>query len=228
MNYIGNELEFFKDAVNWKDYYSSKLKKHIKGNVLEVGAGIGINSNYLCNKSVVSWTFLEPDSELCREIKKNTSLAVAQEIIVGTIEDVKDDKFDTIIYIDVLEHIEDSEKEIIRLKKKLKDNGKLLILVPAYQFLFNEFDEKLGHFRRYNKRILTQEINGELTKKELYYLDSMGFFASLMNRFFLKESEIKQQQVLFWDKILVRISRIVDVVVFRSFGKSLIGVYEKI
>ena len=71
-NYIGNELELFKNATNWKKYFSSIIAEYIHGDVLEVGAGIGINTNYLVNNSKISSiTCIEPDPTLCLQIKKN-------------------------------------------------------------------------------------------------------------------------------------------------------------
>lgn len=107
--YIGNELDLFKNACNWKLYFSSKIKKHIIGDVLEVGSGIGANTEYLIknNNKISSITCLEPDELLCANIKTTHSIGnvKATEIINGTIKLI-DQKYDTIIYIDVLEHIE--------------------------------------------------------------------------------------------------------------------------
>ncbi len=229
-NYIGNELDLFKDATNWKRYFSGKINNFIKGDVLEVGAGLGANTFFLSRniKNINSITCLEPDKNLCDKIRLNNSHSLFQikEIINGTIE-IIEDYYDTIIYIDVLEHIEDSKKEIEQIKKKLKKNGHLIILVPAFNFLFSEFDKKIGHYRRYNKKMLNEEINNELVTKKLFYLDSMGFIASLMNKIILKKDNPSRQNIEFWDKILVNFSKFFDLLIFFKFGKSLVGIYEK-
>ena len=228
--YIGDELQLFKNAKNWKAYFSSKIRPYIRGDVLEVGAGIGSNTKFLAkeNHEISSWSLLEPDANLASEIKPNVdSLNLNQvSIINGTIDYLNDKTYDTIIYIDVLEHIENTASEIEKIKKCLRLNGFLIILVPSYNFLFSNFDKRIGHFRRYNKSLLCRQINNELSTEKLFYLDSMGFFASLMNKFFLKKELPSQKNINFWDNYLVKLSMLFDILFFKKFGKSLIGIFR--
>jgi ubiquinone/menaquinone biosynthesis C-methylase UbiE len=228
-NYIGNELELFKNATNWKKYFSSIIAEYIHGDVLEVGAGIGINTNYLVNnRKISSITCIEPDPTLCLQIKKNhkESNIRTSEIINGTIENTNK-TFDTIIYIDVLEHIENSKNEIDRITRKLNKGGNLIILVPAFNFLYSEFDKKIGHYKRYDKKLLRFEINKKLNEKKLIYLDSLGFFASLTNKLILKKSTPTEKNIRLWDKKLIPITKLTDKLICNTFGKSLIGIYQK-
>jgi len=228
--YQGSELELFQYAVGWKKYFSYYLKPHIKGSVLEVGAGIGETTRYLHNGHQ-AWLSLEPDYNLAKVIKnkvKDDLLPGSISVMEGNIFDLpKDKRFDTIIYIDVLEHIENDYKELGRVISHLNIGGHLIILVPAYQFLFNEFDSAIGHYRRYNKELLKTKIPSDLSQIELFYLDSMGLGASLFNKFFLKQSTPSKNQILFWDQYLIPLSKIMDILTFRSFGKSLLGVWQK-
>ncbi len=228
MEYIGNELELFEHANNWKKYYAKNISKHIKGNVLEVGAGIGANTKFLITNDVTSWTYVEPDTSLFSKIElKNSQIITDQKFINGTIDDVNDTNYDCIIYIDVLEHIEFPKQEIQKIKDKLSKNGKLIILVPAYQTLFSEFDEKIGHFRRYNKKMLQEHINHELKTLELFYLDSVGLLASIANKYILKKETPSIENVYFWDKKLIPCSKISDQLIGKKMGKSLIGIFQK-
>ena len=226
--YIGNELDLFRNATNWKKYFSSKIIDYIHGDVLEVGAGIGINTFYLLEQTKIkSISCLEPDPNLCLQIQENhaKNKIKAIEIINGTIE--KTNKtYDTIIYIDVLEHINESKKEIDLVLDKLNSGGNLIILVPAFNFLYSEFDEKIGHFRRYDKKLLRYEINKKLKEKKLFYLDSLGFFASLTNKLILKKNTPSKENIHFWDKKLIPITKFSDKLVFNTFGKSLVGIYQ--
>lgn len=229
--YIGNELELFKEAHNWKKYYSSKIIPFIKGDVLEVGAGIGETTKVLFNNNVDSWTCLEPDPVLVSEIKSKIDTGYISKntfLVTGIITDLEKDKlFDTIVYIDVLEHIENDSEEFKKAINKLKPNGHLIILVPAYYFLFNEFDKAIGHYRRYNKKMLKKlEIN-EIKRKKLFYLDSLGLIASLANKCFLKQENPTLKQVKMWDNLIIPFSKIFDILAFYSAGKSLIGVWKK-
>lgn len=225
--YIGNELQLFAKATNWKQYYAKYLRSHIKGDVLEVGAGIGGTTTILCDGTQRSWTCLEPDAEMAQQME----LVVKKEcchIVVGTIDDLpQGSKFDTIMYIDVIEHIEDDRAEILRAFQCLKPQGKLIILVPAHQWLFSPFDKEIGHFRRYNKSMLRAIIPTSLQKMSLFYLDSVGMFASMANKWFLKQPYPTSDQIHFWDKTMLPLSKILDPAIFHCLGKSLIGVWKK-
>ena len=59
-SYIGSELELFASATNWKKYFSKKLRPYITGNVIEVGAGLGSSTTYLCNYDYPHWLCLGP------------------------------------------------------------------------------------------------------------------------------------------------------------------------
>ena len=57
--------------------------------------------------------------------------------------------FDSIVYIDVLEHIKDDSAEIAAATARLRSNGTLVVLSPAHAWLFSAFDAAVGHYRRY-------------------------------------------------------------------------------
>jgi SAM-dependent methyltransferase len=230
--YIGKELELFKHAVVWKKYYGKILKPYIKGNVLEVGAGNGSTTGNLCNESFLYWICLEPDLTLFEnlrqkiEAKELPSCCYAVNGIISHLQ--KDIKFDTILYIDVIEHIENASAELEQAKELLADDGYLIVLVPAHQFLYSAFDKAIGHYRRYNKKSLLAEIPSRLRLQRLFYLDSIGQLASLANKFFLRQDYPTQRQINFWDSVIVPISKVTDRVTNYSLGKTLTGIWKKV
>ena len=229
--YVGDELSIFKDAVNWKKYWYNSVKHFIKGDLLEVGAGIGVNTNLILqnNTDVRSIIAIEPDKSLANQILGNIQGNSSKVTVLnGFLDDLSpDQKFDSIIYIDVLEHIEHDHEEINKAKLHLKDGGYLIILVPAYNFLFSPFDKAIGHYRRYDKEMLINVIPNDLSTENIFYLDSLGAFASLVNKLILKRAYPTKNQILKWDRVIVPTSKIIDKLVFNSFGKSLIGVWSK-
>lgn len=229
--YIGNELTIFKDAVNWKQYWYNSISKFISGDVLEIGAGIGINTNLLLqnHSDIRSITSIEPDKILSDQILDNIKGDTSKVVVLNQyLEDLSTDKkFDTIIYIDVIEHIKDDSSELSKAKSHLKEGGLLIILVPAYNFLFSPFDDAIGHYRRYNRKMLINAIPDDLSMLKLFYLDSLGLCASLLNKFVLKQSYPTKSQIQKYDKLIVPISRITDRLILNSFGKSLVGIWKK-
>ena len=230
--YIGNELHIFMKAVNWKKYWSSKVSPYIKGDVLEVGAGIGANTQYIARdfKDISRLVCIEPDANLSANIINDLPKSQIEKIEIKNcyLKDMDSSvKFDTILYIDVIEHIEFDADEVELAKSYLKEGGHLIILVPAYNYLFSEFDKAIGHYRRYNKRMLLTSGGKGLTKVKLFYLDSVGVILSFTNKILLKQGSPTMRQILFWDRLIVPISKIVDYIVFHAFGKSLVGIWRK-
>ncbi len=232
IDYIGNELELFKDAVNWKAYYKSAIDQYIHGDVCEVGAGIGGTTAALLNDKVLTWLAVEPDENLSSKIPeeiKGHDYAAKVTVLHGILDDIDIEKqFDAILYIDVIEHIESDKVEFQKAFERLRPGGNLIILVPAFNFLYNPFDKAIGHFRRYNKSMLRALAPDNNTDEVfLKYYDSMGFFASCANKFFINKSTPSKGNISMWDNLLVPFSKLVDPLLFRSFGKSLIGVWQK-
>ncbi len=228
-SYIGKELELFQYAKNWKNYLKKKISPHLKGHVLEIGAGMGSNTKILSqsNPNITSWTCLEPDEKLAKQIDKQ--IKGLSRVIVGTSSDLKEtDQFDTVVYLDVIEHISDEASELKRISDFLKPNGKLIVVSPAHQKLFSEFDRKIGHYRRYSKNSLLAVVPDCLKIEKIEYLDCLGFFLSLGNRLLFKISEPSKTQILFWDRVIVRVSFYVDPLVRHRFGRSIIGIWRKL
>ena len=75
--------------------------------------------------------------------------------MVGTLDTLDASQtFDCLLYIDVLEHIADDAGEVRRAAGRLEPGGSLVILCPAHQFLFSDFDHAIGHYRRYNAAMM--------------------------------------------------------------------------
>ena len=228
--YIGNELDLFEQATVWKNYYGHFLKPYLKGKVLEVGAGIGGTTSVLCDGIQEKWLCLEPDPGLYARLEtkiKNGQLPTCCYSIKGTTGDLPaSEKFNAIIYIDVIEHIEKDAEELARAKTLLADQGYLIVLVPAHQFLYNEFDKAIGHYRRYNKKMLAAAAPEGIQLRRIRYLDSFGLIASLMNKYFLKQDYPTAKQINFWNRYIVPVSKPIDFILNYNAGKTVVGVWQ--
>jgi hypothetical protein len=127
----------------------------------------------------------------------------------------------------VIEHISQDSVELQKASRLLKSGGHIIILVPAHNYLFSEFDKSIGHFRRYNKKMLLDRIPNELKKIDLRYLDSVGLFASLANKWVLKQNYPNFKQIKFWDSYIIPVSKLIDALLFYSIGKTVVGVWKK-
>ncbi len=233
-SYIGSELELFRHADNWKAYYGSILQPFLGMDVLEVGAGIGGTTAALCQDYAhASWTCLEPDGNFCSDIESlidGKKLPAFCEVRVGTLAVLPhSQRYDTILYIDVLEHIEQDLAELENAARRLKPGGHLVVLAPAHQFLFSPFDQAVGHYRRYSRASLQaltpagQGLNITMNR----YLDACGVCLSLANKFVLKKENPSKENIRLWDSYVVPLSRVIDPLLRYRLGKSVLTVWQK-
>ena len=230
-SYLGKELDLFSKAKNWKNYWKKEIDPYLGSNILDVGSGIGSNLELLWTNSS-QWVCLEPDNKFLSRIENIRNKIKANDsvkIIGGNLDSLKIPKesFDTIIYIDVLEHILEDKKELLNATFYLKPGGHLIILSPAFQFLYSPFDKAVGHYRRYTKKTLENlsPWNCKIVKSN--YLDSIGCLASLINKLFLRRSNPSISQINFWDKKIIPLSYFFDRLFLNSFGRSLYFVWKK-
>jgi SAM-dependent methyltransferase len=231
LTYVGTELDLFAAATNWKTYLRRQVAPFLGPEVLEVGAGFGGTTLHLCLGKHDRWLCLEPDRALAQRSESSISagaLPPCCQVEVGTVHDrPSDDLFDTVLYIDVLEHIRDDVSELARAAHLLRPGGHVVALSPAHQILYTPFDAAIGHHRRYSKKTIAALTPPELRLVRLRYLDGVGLLASLGNRLLLHQSMPSPKQVAVWDGVMVRLSRLVDPMTAYSMGKSVLAVWKR-
>ena len=174
-------LESMSYAKVYNQWLLVKFQKYLSGQILEVGCGIGNFTKLISSFGQVTAVDIEPD--YIKQTKKKVQEA---HVGLGDIEKgklfFKDKKFDSIVCLNVLEHIKDDGKAISNIVQLLKPDGVLVLLVPSHQFLYGEIDRSIGHHRRYDK----EKINKVLFTKGLQvvfserinFLGAIGWFVS--------------------------------------------------
>jgi SAM-dependent methyltransferase len=229
--YVGTELDVFARAERWKAYYGSFLRPFLSGDVLEVGAGLGATARALCDGTSRSWLCLEPDPSLAASIAESLrtgALPACCRVLPGDLSALPEDAlFDTILYIDVLEHIEKDADELLRASRHLRPGARLAVVAPAHPWLYTPFDRAIGHFRRYTRRSLSDCAPPRLLRERLLYLDSAGLLLSLGNRLLLRSAHPTDVQIQFWDRAVVPVSRLLDPLLRNRVGKTLVGIWRR-
>jgi 2-polyprenyl-3-methyl-5-hydroxy-6-metoxy-1,4-benzoquinol methylase len=148
-------LETMEKADWYNNWIIKKIQQHVRGDILEVGFGLGSFTQKLSRKGNVCAIDI---NEKYLKSKKRTEIQHG----FGDIERGKyffgKKKFDTIICMNVLEHIKNDKKALQNTLKLLKANGILVLLVPAHRILFSNVDKNLGHYRRYSKKQLGEHL----------------------------------------------------------------------
>ena len=227
--YIGTELDLFSNVHHWKSYWHSEIKGYLRGDILEVGAGIGANTLLLSQGTTGRFVCMEPDAQLSIQLAKTLQehgRTKPFETVCGTMRSLGDQRFHTILYIDVLEHIENDREELRIAASHLLPGGHLIVLSPAHQRLFSPFDRAIGHFRRYDKSMIRAITPTSLHIEQLKYLDSVGLTASCANSLLLRQSMPTESQLKIWDCWIVPVSRVTDKLLFYSIGKSILAVWK--
>lgn len=228
--YLGQELELFARAENWKDYFGTLLRPYLTGDVLEVGAGLGATTRRLCDGSQRAWLCLEPDrvmADRLREAVARGALPACCRVRAGTVRDLPPDaRFDVVLYVDVLEHIEDDTVELAAAARVLRPGGVLIVLAPAHGWLYSPFDRAIGHYRRYTRGSLARVAPPGLRCLVLRYLDSVGLLASAGNRFLLRRSLPTARDIARWDRLMVPLSCRLDPWLGFRVGKTVVGIWR--
>jgi len=146
-SYPGAELALFAQARNWKFYVKSEVGEYLVGDVLEIGAGIGGTTIALNDGSARRWLCLEPDQNQVTQLQSLVARnnGPAPLVMVGSLAAfAQKPTFNCILYIDVLEHIDDDHLQIRTASQLVRPGGYIVVLSPAHQWLFSEFDKIIG------------------------------------------------------------------------------------
>ena len=200
-----------------------ELLPHIGADVLEVGAGLGLVTERLvaAGRRV---TALEPDPSLHARIGQRAGGAtvlnatLATSGLAGT--------FDTVLYVNVLEHIEDDTGELVRARRMLRDGGNVVIFVPAMPSLYGTMDAVSGHHRRYRRRELSSVIRSAgLRPVSVRSFDAVGIVPYWLAYRVVRRRVLGGAAVGVYDRIIIPLSRAVSRITGRRGpGKNLIAV----
>ena len=219
-------LERFDKANLWIKYVIFKIRKFLKDDVLEVGAGCGsFTQSYM--KNFNSITLTDMDNNSYNLLKKNFINEKNVNVIKSQIKQI-DKKFNTILYFNILEHVKEDKLEIKTALEKLNNKGYLIILVPAHQKIYSKLDKAVGHYKRYDMDFFKKNRfeNSKIVK--LYFLDVFGYLLYYANKIFFKEETYPSNWKIFiWDKIFTPITIILDALIGYRFGKNIMCIIRK-
>lgn len=227
--YFGRDLEAMGSAKNYHNWIIDEFKPYIQGHVAEVGAGSGDIAGLLRDYAE-RLTLFEPSDNmyplLFRRFLHDSKVCTIHDTLNGHRRQFVS-TLDTVIYVNVLEHIENDKKELAQIHEVLKPGGHALIFVPALPFLFCKFDQQIGHFRRYLKKdliSLSEKIGFKPIKAR--YFDLAGIIPWFIF-FVLSKQTLTIKNVNYYDKYIIPIARIVEEAIAPPLGKNILLVIQK-
>ena len=237
IRYAGRDLEAMSFAVNYHRWILSIFAPHLGERVVEVGAGTGSFSELLLERSLESLSLVEPSTamhqELCRRMEKlnpSVTLKTYNDVFENVAEQIRTSvQPDSIIYVNVLEHIADDVNELKLINQTLAAGGRLLIFVPALSWLHGSMDQQLGHFRRYTRTELEKKcVAAGFKVIASRYFDVMGVLPWWIKYRLLRSKEMEPGAVRFYDRRVVPIVRTMEMSIAPPIGKNVLLIAEKV
>ena len=229
--YIGKDLESMSFANNYSKWLVELCEPYLGSTVAEVGAGTGnLTDLFSRHPDIEKLIAFEPSEKMSDILQKKMILDKRVKAINNTLMDEKDSHincFESILYINVLEHIENDRNEAATIYECLKSKGYVCIFVPALSFLYSEFDKSIGHYRRYHKQQLIDLFQSQgFNIINVRYVDMPGIIPWYI-AFVLLKKGLNNNNTSIYDKIAIPIIRIVENIITPPIGKNLLLIAQK-
>lgn len=228
---IVRDLEIMSEALNYRKWLFGHIAPFIGHRVIEVGAGLGAYTSLLVDREAVIAIDLHMPCFL--NLRKRFAqyphiTPICCDIAGPPITHLHAFCPDTVLAVNVLEHIRNDMKAIANMYDYLVTPGRLILIVPAYNSIYGTIDESVGHVRRYGKSELALKLAvAGLRITEMRYLNSLAVPAWFLNGRVLKRTAESPRQVRIYDRLVVPWLSKIEGILPPPFGLSIMAVAEK-
>jgi SAM-dependent methyltransferase len=164
-------------AKHYNHWLFSRARRYLGNRVLDVGAGLGTFTALVAAKSA-EVVALEPEPAFAEHLRERFANTASIRVVEGLAEAPPPEVgggFDSILCLNVLEHVREHEAALAGFRELLAPSGRLLLLVPAHERLFGPYDHAAGHVRRYSRVSLREVLEAaQLEVEELRYVNPVG------------------------------------------------------
>jgi SAM-dependent methyltransferase len=218
-------------AVNYRRWMFRRVKPFLGQRILEVGAGIGNFTQLLINRELVVASDIRPDcvAHLRRRFAGQPAVVTLQmDAADPALVELSRYDLDTIVCMNVLEHVADDVAALRHMCEALRPGGHLVLLVPAFQCLFGTVDRSLQHHRRYTRRTLLPKVQqAGFGVQRSFYMNLVGMAGWLVNNRVLKRVQESPGQILFFDRFVAPAAERIERVIPPPLGLSLIAICRR-
>jgi len=229
--YEGSDLEALSTLGRYQDWIIQTFRPYLGGRTVEFGAGLG-NISALLRPHVSELDLVEPSANLAERLKArfagDDKVRIFAEPLEGLVPATADKTYESIVLVNVLEHIKDDAAALSGLMRTLRPGGYLLLFVPALKFLFSDLDALHGHFRRYqldeiNDR--TRAAGFEIIRSR--YFDTVGVMPWWLLNTLMGATTFNPFLIRIYDAVLAPVSRVIDKLINPPFGKNILLVARR-
>ncbi|MDA7857900.1 methyltransferase [bacterium] len=196
-------------ADNYNRWIIKMIKPYIRKKILEVGCGVGNLTEYL--RKMGELVVIDLRKRYVEYIKLDFPevRAFNYDITHSDTLSLKKYDFDTVVCVNVLEHIEKDSLALFNMYELMRKGGRLILLVPAHQMLYGTIDQEVGHWRRYSKRkIINKVVAAKFNIESVKYFNRLGMIGWFLNSCLRKKNKVSVLQLLLFDRVLPLISKI--------------------
>ena len=236
ISYEGTDLESMSFALNYHRWILELFAPYMGSRLVEVGAGTGSFSELILERKPESLTLVEPSREMfaildrrAREWAAAADVETRNDVFAAVAEEVASRRRpDSVIYVNVLEHVPDDEGELRAVHRALAPGGRVFIFVPAFRWLYGGFDRRVAHVRRYTR----PELEGKCAAAGFHVLKSVYFDLAGVAPWWVKYRLLKSDSmepglVKLYDRCVVPLIKVAERVVPPPLGKNVLLVAEK-
>ena len=216
-------------AERYNRWMFRQLAPYLGERVLEIGSGIGNLTRYLVGRELVVATDLNPRylRILANTFERHTRVRVLP-LDLGQFDPaaLAEHRLDTVVCLNVLEHIEDDRTALARLHAALAPGGRLVVLVPAHRWLYGGIDRAVHHHRRYERAELVERLaEAGFRVERAWFFNGLGVLGWYLNSVLLRRTRVPGLQLRL-QNLLVPLLRAESALAL-PFGLSVIAVGRK-
>ena len=227
-NNVNFEFEGLQFANNYRSAVLKEFYPFLKGDVIEVGAGLGQFTEILKSvPAVKKIVAIEPYAPFCEQFRRSHP---GIELINGTINEINNrTNWDAIVSVNVLEHIEDDEAELKTYFNLLKSkHGFLCLFTPARMEIYSKIDKIFGHYRRYTKQTLRGKLESAgFNVIRIHYFNFVGYFGWALIFKILGTERFNPAAVRNFDRFVLPVVHFIESNIIRPpIGQSLVAIAQ--
>jgi len=227
MNDEEQNLNIMSEADNYNNWIYNNIKEHIGDDVLEIGSGVGAMTKYFDDRELCCVDINDKHIKALEEkYKSYTNIKIVKTDISRNFHNIKK-QFDTVLCINILEHVEDDLNMLINIYNLVKQGGKFVLVLPAFQSIYGTIDEADNHYRRYNKKDIKKVLDiAKFKDVNISYTNMAGFFGWYYHGKVLKIKTHNKGDISLFDKLVPLFAKVEKIIIPR-FGLSMIVVCKK-